>query len=702
MVRIYAISGGNPFYAVELARAIDDDMPGIDVQLPNSLSELVRARVGTLNAEVCEVLLAAACLANPSVELVARAIDTAPELIAEWIGDAEGKGIVRLDGNQIAFTHPLLAKGVYTNAPAAQRRRMHRRLAEIVAQPELHARHLALGATSADPLTLQALDTAAVTARRRGAPAAAAELVDLAIRLGGDTPDRRIRLARHHFEAGDPTRARTLLEETVAQLPRGTLRAEATCLLALVWLVHDSYMEAAGLLEEALEEAAPDLALRAEMVILLAFALVNAGQLPAAMAAAERAVAEATPLEQPLLLNCARSMRAMLRFMHGDGLDRHSLQRAPELDDSQPSVAVAVRPAVQNALLLAWVGQLNQARDQMLAIRRRCIEHGEESDLLFVAFHSVLIETWRGNFADAALHAEDAMERATQLGGDLALSVALMTRCTIGAYTGNSDEVRRDARDALAACQRSGSLRMAEWPTAAIGFLEVSLRNYDAAVITLQPLLTRLAAAPKATEIIAAPFVSDAAEALIQVGRLAEAETLVETVQCNGRRLDRAWMLAVGARCRSMLLAAQGDLEAATQAAEHAMTEHARLPMPFERARTQLLLGQLQRRRRHKDAASVTLREALAVFDELPAPRWAARARAALARTNVRPSRTTELTPSEQRVAELAASGMTNHAIAAMLFISPKTVEVNLSRIYRKFGIHSRAELGRRMVQPKG
>jgi DNA-binding NarL/FixJ family response regulator len=129
------------------------------------------------------------------------------------------------------------------------------------------------------------------------------------------------------------------------------------------------------------------------------------------------------------------------------------------------------------------------------------------------------------------------------------------------------------------------------------------------------------------------------------------------------------------------------------------MTEHARLPMPFERARTQLLLGQLQRRQCHKDAASLTLREALAVFDELPTPRWAARARAALARTNVRPSRTTELAPSEQRVAELTASGMTNRDVAARLFISPKTVEVNLTGIYRKLGIHSRAELGRLMAR---
>ena len=108
-----------------------------------------------------------------------------------------------------------------------------------------------------------------------------------------------------------------------------------------------------------------------------------------------------------------------------------------------------------------------------------------------------------------------------------------------------------------------------------------------------------------------------------------------------------------------------------------------------------LLLGQLQRRLRKKETARVTLSEALKVFEEIGTPLWTERARAELARTNVAPSHDLGLTPSEQRVAELAASGMTTRDVAAALFISPKTVETNLARIYRKLGIKSRAELGR-------
>jgi DNA-binding NarL/FixJ family response regulator len=149
-----------------------------------------------------------------------------------------------------------------------------------------------------------------------------------------------------------------------------------------------------------------------------------------------------------------------------------------------------------------------------------------------------------------------------------------------------------------------------------------------------------------------------------------------------------------------MLLAAQGDLDGAVDAVQRAMVEHKRLAMPFERARTQLLLGQLQRRQRQKDSATASLGEALKTFEDLQITLWADRVRKELARTKVGPSGRTnqQLTPSEQRVAELAASGMTNREIATALFISPKTVDVNLYRVYRKLDIQSRRQLTRRLV----
>lgn len=696
MRRIHEFSGGNPFYALEMGRAIADDTWADGTELPSSLTELVRARLGSLSADGRKALLAAACLATPTLELIARATNADAEHIVTILDEAENKGIVQIDGQRVSFTHPLLTRGVYTDVSPAGRRRMHRRLAEIVDEPELKARHLALAAASGDEATLSSLDAAAELAHVRGAPIAAAELIELAMGLGGDTPERRIRAAGHHFEAGDPRRAKALLEKTIDRLAPGSLRSEAMLLLAVVRLYDDSFLEAADLLERALQESEENSASRVRMLVMLAYALFNGGRPEPAVQRADDAVASALRLDRRELVSEALGMRATLRFVLGEGLDQADMQRAVEVNDYPLSVPLAARPGMQSALLLAWTGQLDAAAEAMAAIQKRCIERGEESELIFVGFHRVLLQVWRGDLAEAELLAEDTMERALQLGGDLPLFIALTVRAMIGAYAGSVDQVRRDTAEAMAASQRCDSHRLAEWPVTSLGFLEVSLGNYEAALHTLAPLLSNLDKMPQSTEIIAASFVPDAAEAMIALDRLDDAERIIDVLENNGRRLDRAWMLAGGARCRCMLLAARGDIEGASASAERALREHQRLPMPFELARTQLVVGQLQRRQHQREAAGRTLREALATFEDLGTPLWAERVRAELNRASGTRTRA-ELTPSEQRVAELAATGITNREMAAALFISPKTVEANLSRIYRKLNIRSRAELGRIM-----
>lgn len=696
MVRVHEVSGGNPFYALELARAIDEQSIPDGLPLSATLFELVRARVGSLGPDVSEALLAAACAAAPTVPLVARAIGAEPQLTAALLEMAEGQGVIGLDGQRVRFTHPLLAQGVYSDASPAKRRSMHRRLARIVEERELQARHLALAATHGDPETLQSLDAAADMARSRGAPAAAAELLELAVRLGGDTPERRIILAQDHIHAGDSVRARVLLEETIQRLPPGPLRARALGGLGVLWLGSNSFHKAADLLTQALDESAQDISLRAQFLLPLSFALVHNEETAAALHAAKDAVSHADQCGQRQLISQALAWLVCIRMLHaGDGCDYDSMRRALELADGDEDSPVYFRPRMLNAQVLAWAGQLQQPHEEMRSIRRRCIERGEESELAYVAFHSALTEIWRGDYPEAAAIAGDAMERALQLGGDLPLCSALTIRAIAAAYTGRRSEARADALEAIAAAQRWGSNLLAEWPIAIIGFLDVSLGDYDAALTALRPLLDNVEAMSKATEIHTSAWMPDAVEAMIHVGRLDDAEALVDILESNGRRLQRPWMLAVGGRCRSMLLAAHGDLTAASSAAHAAMLEHERLPMPFERARTQLLVGQLLRRQRHREAATAALREAYGAFASLGAELWMARARAELERTNVAPGDATRLSPSEQRVAELAGSGMTNRDVAAALFISPKTVEANLARIYRKLGIHSRAELGR-------
>jgi ATP/maltotriose-dependent transcriptional regulator MalT len=579
---------------------------------------------------------------------------------------------------------------VYTDAAPTQRRMMHHRIAGIVDELELRARHLALASTTGDTKTLQALDDAAASAHARGAPVAAAELLELAIALGGDTGERRVRLAGHCFDGGEPGRARALLESAIAGMQAGPLRAEALHSLAIVRFNDDGYLETSQSLRQALAEDEPDHALRIRMVTTLAHALFNTGDPDAAWRCAEEAVALAERLGAPGLLSQALGVRSMLFFLRGDGVDEPSLLRALELEDHDSFTPTVLKPSVEHALILGWTGELDASHQRMQAIQRRCIEKGEEGELIFIDFQVVVNRIWRGDFAEAARMTDVTTELARQLGGDFPVMLGLVLKAWLTVYCGQEDDARSIAAAAIDASKRSGTGWHEDWSLTALGFLETSLGNYDAALNALEPLLSRYAPSSNPTEIFAASFLPDAVEALTGLGRADEAEPLVDALERNGRRLNRAWMLAVGARCRAMVLAARGDGKRAVQSARHALTEHDRLPMPFERARTQLLLGQLVGRQRSE--ATAILRDALAVFEELGTSLWADRARAELACTGPR-ARADALTPAEQRVAELAVAGLMNRDVAATLFISSKTVEATLARVYRKLGIRSKAEL---------
>jgi DNA-binding CsgD family transcriptional regulator len=690
LVRIAEISCGNPYYALELARALDATPTSADSMLPATLAELMRIRVGRLDQQAQDVLLAAAWVANPTVELLATATNNTVDRVVELLDEPESSGVVVIEGNRVRFTHPLLARSVFTEASPGRRRAIHRSLADAIALPELKARHMALGAASADQETLQALDTAAVAARARGAPAAAAELVELAIGLGGDKPARRIRGAEHHFKAGDADRARVLLESTVDHMHPGPLRSIALNLLAGIRMYDDAFVEAATLLRRALDDAERNPAVLVQTLMSLAFAQGMAGEFDDSVRNARQAVKHAEELADPGLISRALALLVATMFLGGQ-VDEASLQRALALEDPDADVLIPFCASAVHALVLTWAGKLDEARDVMQSVRLRCTERGAEADIMAVTGYCALIEIRRGNLVEAAQLAQTTIEQAEQVGGSRAM--ALTVRATVAAYTGRENEARADAAAALSIARQSGSPRLAEWPSISLGFLEASLGRYVEALSTLAPLLENRDAL--GTEIMSAMYIPDAVEAMIALGRDHDAEPLIDDLEHTSDRLGRSWMVAVSARCRSMWLAARGDVAAADRIAHDAMIQHERLPMPFERARTQLWLGQLQRRQRQKNAARATFREALNAFDAMGTPLWADRARAELARLNIAPARNLALTTSERHVAERAASGKTNRDIAAELFISPKTVEANLARVYSKLGIRTRAELGR-------
>jgi DNA-binding CsgD family transcriptional regulator len=160
------------------------------------------------------------------------------------------------------------------------------------------------------------------------------------------------------------------------------------------------------------------------------------------------------------------------------------------------------------------------------------------------------------------------------------------------------------------------------------------------------------------------------------------------------------WVAPLVGRARGVLHAAERDLDEARAVLEAAVADEDALPLPLERARTRLSLGRVLRRMQARRDAHAVLEDALGRFEELGATLWADRAREELGRIGGRASSHEDLTPTEGRIAALVADGLTKREVAAALFVTPKTVESMLTRIYRKLDVRSRTELARRLADP--
>ena len=259
-------------------------------------------------------------------------------------------------------THPLLARGVYTQAAPARRRRSHRALADVVTQPELRARHLALATSSPEPGTLEALDAAAKAARARGAPAAAAELLDLAIKLGGATPARRMKAAEHHIRAGDTRRALEVLDPAIKQLPPGPKRAGARLVRAAILINTEGNGPAADVLKLALEDAKDNPLILVPVRLMLSFALTHLGRYDEALHHAAQARTEIDGLPIPSLVSSVRANWVLVSFTCGLEFDRASMERALELEDFQTEIPISFRASAVNAAHVDVDGSIGRVR----------------------------------------------------------------------------------------------------------------------------------------------------------------------------------------------------------------------------------------------------------------------------------------------------------------------------------------------------
>jgi DNA-binding CsgD family transcriptional regulator len=698
MERIAQETGGNPLFALELARSLADGRerpgPGSRLPVPSGLSELLRARVAKLPPSARQALLVSALVSHPTTTLVERALGPSAE---EALHQAWHGGLIEIRDRQIHFVHPLYAAAVAASALPQQRRACHQRLTEIVEDREEQARHVALATTGTDERVAARLEEAATLARSRGAWSAAGELLERARELtptaGRDEASRRaIAAAEHHVHAGDRARARSLVEEVLTASPPPQLRADALRLLGEISLEDENATEAGRLLTEALAHA-DDARLAARIELGLVYVCANLLDWPAAGAHAYHALEHAKTIGDRTLAGTALGHCAMMDFLCGKGVDWAKLEVSLDVVDAADLVPLQGRPTTIAALLLLYLGEHDEARRRLRALSTAASDSGDESDLAFILLWLSWLETRSGDFTTAVTLAEEAASLATLTGSRSMHAWTLTQQAFVHAHRGAVNEARRCCAEASAPVGRSGDLLPVLWMAASLTHLELSLGDAAAAWQACEPLIQALEEHGIA-EPVTAVFLPDALEALVALDHLDRAERVLAAFHRRAVELDRPWALATAGRLRGLLLAATGDLTGALAALDQALRQHERIGMSFERARTLVVKGIVERRSGRRTSAKASLQEAVGEFTRMGARVWAERAAAELRRIPIRRGTgKNRLTPTEETVAELVARGQTNRQVARALSISEKTVEAHLTRIYRKFGVSSRAGL---------
>jgi ATP/maltotriose-dependent transcriptional regulator MalT len=692
LTRIHAVSGGNPFYAQEIARALEGWSPSLGAALPvpGGVRAVVGRRIARLPAPTRDALLLAAALARPTTALVP----------ADALDAAEEAGVARVAGDRIEFAHPLVASTVYASATAAARRAAHERLAESVAELEERARHTALAATEPDESVAALLDAAAAHARARGAPDEAAELQE---RAAQTTPPsapaaaqrRLVAAAEHFFHAGDPRRAQALLERALPEIADRGVRSECLRLLGELRFSESSFPAAIELLEQALldvDTPRTALALRLD----LAYAHLSVQHRGEAGSHARAAVALAEGLGVDGLLAEALATDAMVSYLGGSGIDRAKVDRAVALEDPVRHVRLMMRPSSIAAMLAVSDCRLAEGVERLDAVCSAASARGEESELPLLLAYLAAAEWRRGDFDRATAVADEIVRIAVQTGNEPAHAIGLTHRAMSAAFRGDTQTARASFAEAGELMARTGWALGGAYVRMGRGFLELSVGDAAAAAEVLAPLTDAVVGGEWFDPELAL-FVPDAVEAALLLGRLDAAAGLVEALE-RPHRGASPWTHAEAHRCRALVLADSGDAAGALLSAHAASRLAGELEQPFLLGRVLLTEGRILRRLRRKAAARTALEDALSIFERLGTPLWAAHARDELERVGRRTSEPDELSETERRIAELAASGLTNREIAQRAFVSPKTVEANLARVYRKLGIHSRAELGARMA----
>jgi DNA-binding CsgD family transcriptional regulator len=696
LTQVCEVTGGNPFYALQIARELSlwPPGPGQPLRIPGDLRDLVGGRLAKLSAASRETVLLASALARPTIETLSAAWGDSAA-VRDGLEDAARAGVVELDGPAVRFSHPLLASISYEKAPPWRRRDAHARLARAVSDREERARHLALAADGADASVAAELDEAAPYALARGAPATAAELYEIGALLtpSSEPPARRARrlaAAQARRLAGDRDRAAAILDELLAETPPGSQRADV--LFALAQTRQADLPTIVQWCESALREVRSDHRRAAEILAFMSWMRLLEGRVRDALTHARAALDQAKLADDEELLARAIARVAMAETWTLEitpGLLAHGLQieqRLPRPLEFHES------PRITLARRLMCLADFDGARALLEEADNRATATGDEGTHAHVLFHRIQVEWYAGHWNQADGLASAALELADQLRDEQYRGIALYARALIDAHLGRVEAAQSAATESLRIAESLADSLFALQSQTVLGFLELSAGHPQTADRQLRTLPGWLDSRGWADPTDFAW--TNAIEAMIAIGELDHARPCLKRYEQLAERSKSPWALATAARGRGLLAVAEGEVDTAVAALDRALAEHRRMRCPFEHARTLLAAGHIRRRARQKRAAREALEQALHAFNQLGACLWADRARDELARISGRRPAASGLTTTETELAALAAKGMSNKEIAATLHMSVHTVEGHLTRIYRKLDIRSRAALG--------
>ncbi len=709
---LVAATGGNPLALGEAARRLDplqligavalDDPPAVGLQPDLAFSSTVAA----LPAPTRRALGVMAALGRPGGGNVLKLALEGHGLRLADLEPAEAAGVLMPLGDRAEFVHPLFRSAAYHGLEPAARRAAHAAIARAGGLGRLGdawAWHLAAATTGPDEDVGSALETVAKRQRARGGALAASRAF---ARAAGLTADRATQLRRliaaagAAQEGGNTAAAESLVFEGLAIAGDPTSRAELRWILARIAASQGRLSAARGVLvEEATRLEAWNRQRASLMLIDAAMPALWTFEMDPGVPDARRAYALCRALGSEAQAEAAIVLAMVLlgRLDEARPLLERWRQRVEEAD----APLEGEHHALGLARVLLWTDRVTAARHVLGRLTQTARERSP-SELPLILEVTADLEWRAGRWSHGHAAAAEGVELAEAMHQTLALARCLAVRARFDAATGRIE-------DCSEAVGRLGAVRSAissePWTRGlelpALGLSALAVGDVDRAVEVFSSVV-ELADGRQVRDPGAAPHRGDLIEALVKAGRVEETRRVLDALEQRATEAQRPGPRAIAARCRG-LTGTGDDFEGHF---ERALIEHRLASDPFEEARTNLLLGERRRRARRRGDARAPLRSALATFEALGAVPWAERARFELNATGEsvgqRRSAYEELTPQELRVALAVVDGATNREAAASLFLSVKTVEYHLTKVYEKLGVRSRTRLARLLTTQPG